>query len=195
MDRVAACGDDVRWRGDVERAERRIDSGQREEPASGHLHNQGQYRSRGHHGDPIGALTDPSLPCSGPGRASNGNFALDEVPREGMAAEQPGGGRDRDAAESRGRLLPELFGELARRRRDRRQSNDGLVDSSAGRSPARGDLPPAKTHRLFRRRGAGVHAAAGFASGTQSRTSAAVGDHGAAADRGPQARRTEYPCS
>ncbi len=37
------------------------------------------------------ALTDPSLPCSGPGRASNGNFALDEVrvkawPRSNPAA-------------------------------------------------------------------------------------------------------------
>ena len=48
-------------------------------------------------------MTDPSLPCTGPGRASDGNFVLDEF-RSRRGRGQPGGGRGRALRNPVGRL-------------------------------------------------------------------------------------------
>ena len=91
----------------LSRAERRLDSGRREEPAIGHLHHQGRYRSGRHHGDPPGGDDRPEPALHGPRPGQQRQLRARRDLREGVAAGQPGGGRARAAPESRGRLLAE----------------------------------------------------------------------------------------
>ena len=107
------------------------------------------------------AMPDSSLPCSGPGRASNGNFALDEFSVKAWPRNNPTAAVPVALPQPRVRLLSGWF---RSRRGHRRQSPDRLVYQSLGGSAACGDFPHATANRLCRRHNAEVHVETGFTS-------------------------------
>ena len=85
-------------------------------------------------------LPDPSLPGGGPGRAVNGNFALNELHVTIVACKRTRGIRRREAPHPDCQFLAGDVWRVAGSGGIGRRSQDGLVDRSAGRQSASGCL-------------------------------------------------------